>query len=1282
MDSSKFRTHHGQHSTTFTPAPTDRFLTIPQLHEFNAKHSPDHPLFVYNDDDGKEVVIDRARGWEGMRRASQLVWDRCKLCASSPDPTAQPLVIGILAVADTVSYMCATIGIMRLGFTPFPISPRNSAAAVAHLVEATGLNHMLVSPDSSMRRLSEEAAEMLGKDGIEFDVLPMVQFGELFPSDDQEALNLDAPVREFGAEEVALILHSSGSTAFPKPIKIRARTFVQWGYYLSFGEVDFCDLRLSLQTAPVFPRTILNVDQAATGVVLTCYKPSVPPVVPTPENFLASIVATRSDIAYGVPAFIEAWARDPENIPILQSLKAVIYGGAPLHPETGEKLAKAGVNVVPFYGATETGGIGVLVPKTKPTPDTVGYFTFSAHIDVVLRPQDGADDLFEPVFLESNPDLHSLNASTSIVNGHRAYETKDLVQRHPTVPHLWRVYGRTDDQIMLSTGEKTNPGPIEAILALDPHIAAALLFGRGKFQNGVLVQPAAAHAFDPRDTQRLDAFRDAIWPTVEKANAFAPSHSRLFKEMILTTRPSTPFEYTAKGSPRRHVSLGAYSGEIDALYADADADASLTDADSERVDADVDLRGAVRGVVARVMRRRVADDEDLFQAGCDSLQATWIRNSLSHAIRTTPTPTPAALPHDVVYTHPSVGALADFILGLQAGAAASGAGGNDGDADAAVREKVRQMEALVEKYTAGLDALVFCGEKTDDRSTDGENGSASASASENGTEHPGDTILITGTTGRLGSWVLSLLLQDASVRRVYALNRGGGEPLRARQRAAFARWGLDAGLLETARAALVEGDAADPRLGLRAGVYEEIRRTVTGIIINGWRVDFNVSLATNEPLLRGVRHLIALAQSAHAPVHLLFVSSVSVVRNLCLRPPAAERPLPSAHAAVGTGYSESKWVAERMLARVHTHPHVHSHSHTHIPPHEGIPPHTRTHTHIQPNTRTRTRATIVRVGQLAGDVGVGAGERGGDVDGARGDDLDAAHGSDVDIDATHESSIDGGTARGGWSGQEWVPALLRAGQVLGCLPLRDERVTWLPVDTAARALLELFRAPPPPNPPFPAPSPVSTPSTPPFPPHTPPHTPPHGHTPPHEETAPAPTHDHTQIFHLVHPRPARWDTLIARAAARLGGLPLVGYAEWVARLRRACAVEGAGAGEQGWEEGKHQEEEEHEREEGGKKQEEEPEKGKHEEQRKASNLGPAASLLAFFEAGAFGEDVRLDTARAAGRARAGRGGDGSPSPRSGHDVPSLGDRRTHAEVRAPNVPMHARARQRQGRARP
>lgn len=40
------------------------------------------------------------------------------------------------------------------------------------------------------------------------------------------------------------------------------------------------------------------------------------------------------------------------------------------------------------------------------------------------------------------------------------YATSDMIEFHPTRKGFFKVVGRVDDQIMLSTGEKTNPGPL------------------------------------------------------------------------------------------------------------------------------------------------------------------------------------------------------------------------------------------------------------------------------------------------------------------------------------------------------------------------------------------------------------------------------------------------------------------------------------------------------------------------------------------------------------------------------------------------------------------------------------------------------------------------------------------------------------------------------------------------------------------------------------------------------------------------------------------------------
>jgi hypothetical protein len=37
------------------------------------------------------------------------------------------------------------------------------------------------------------------------------------------------------------------------------------------------------------------------------------------------------------------------------------------------------------------------------------------------------------------------------------------------------------------------------------------MFGRGRFQNGVLIDPKPQFAFDPTDEAKLEEFRNLIW---------------------------------------------------------------------------------------------------------------------------------------------------------------------------------------------------------------------------------------------------------------------------------------------------------------------------------------------------------------------------------------------------------------------------------------------------------------------------------------------------------------------------------------------------------------------------------------------------------------------------------------------------------------------------------------------------------------------------------------------------------------------------------------------------
>ena len=123
-------------------------------------------------------------------------------------------------------------------------------------------------------------------------------------------------------------------------------------------------------------------------------------------------------------------------------------------------------------------------------------------------------------------------------------------------------------------------------------------------------------------------------PTVERLNAYAPQHSRLFKEvrlhifilnvrlsdisvqMIIVASPSKPFLYAAKMTPRRQAILKDYDEEINALYHGAE----------QRSQIDVPLPiewtsskslDYVRRITHKVMAKKVTDVVDIFQHGCD-----------------------------------------------------------------------------------------------------------------------------------------------------------------------------------------------------------------------------------------------------------------------------------------------------------------------------------------------------------------------------------------------------------------------------------------------------------------------------------------------------------------------------------------------------------------------------------------------------------------------------------------------------------------------------------------
>lgn len=182
--------------------------------------------------------------------------------------------------------------------------------------------------------------------------------------------------------------------------------------------------------------------------------------------------------------------------------------------------------------------------------------------------------------------------------------------------------------------------------------------------------------------------------------------------------------------------------------------------------------------------------------GMDSLLAVRLRAFILQLLKKAGVPN-QLVPRNLVYDYPTISSLADYITG-----AISSLHSDPTSADAP--SIASRVSALVDRYTSNLN------ERTWDASEQGD-----------GLEY----VVITGTTGSLGSFLLDQLLRRASVARVYCLNRKSDEDTVDRQLHGFRDKGIDTTLLEEAngkRAFFYDVDLSLPDLGLAKEDYEKV----------------------------------------------------------------------------------------------------------------------------------------------------------------------------------------------------------------------------------------------------------------------------------------------------------------------------------------------------------------------------------------------------------------------------------------------------------------------------
>jgi thioester reductase-like protein/acyl-coenzyme A synthetase/AMP-(fatty) acid ligase len=778
-------------------------------------------------------------------------------------------VVAFMGLNDEC-HTTAVIGLTKAGYTVLLPSPRNSEEHQSSLFEATGSRCLFY--DSGMER----QAEMVRSVRPETRTYRIPSFDELV----QQGKSL-GPFQgrcSTDQDDHVLIMHTSGSTGAPKPIPLTngflslldpSNAIIPPQGRQSANNVFAESHGKFFSTLPLYHvfgiismiRSIIAADN------LIMSSPDRPPNATAITAILRDAQPKAGAFA---PSLLEEICSTTDSLDVVAKIQHIFFGGGPLAHETGDKLCQL-THLQSIIGSTEAGFLPVLVHED---PSDWQYFEWSPGGGLVMEP---AGDGLSELAVKKGGDRRGKGIFYTFPDLDE-WRTNDLFAPHPEKPSLWTYKGRRDDVIVLSNGEKFNPVGFEKAVESHPLVRGAVVVGQARFQTALIMEPVWENLPDNMDPTGLV---DDLWPTIERINKANPSQGRVWKSMILIAKRNKPFTRAAKGSVIRKRTIKSYEKEIDALYGD---EASQDKLGKASPDADLNqtklfLRRAIEST-GLPFPQSASDDADFFGFGVDSLQVVALSKALTNAF--SETGHGQILPQ-VIYQNPTIGTLARYLRGDRNDTSASGAG----------KSREETMANLVEKYTADLSPSTRSAKPSSDEKR---------------------TVVLTGSTGSLGNYILQDLIASPLVSKVYCMNRSAGAAERNRE--SFEARGV---LADFAKVTFLQTDFAKDHFGLPLDLYNELLQSVDTFIHNAWAVDFNKTVASFEDThIAGTRRVVDFSIKSEHRAHIVFISSIAGVGNWSSTSPASERVpekiIEDHTVSLPQGYGESKHVTECILA--------------------------------------------------------------------------------------------------------------------------------------------------------------------------------------------------------------------------------------------------------------------------------------------------------------------------------------------------------------------------------
>ncbi|KAH9434705.1 hypothetical protein MCOR02_003670 [Pyricularia oryzae] len=756
--------------------------------------------------------------------------------SGAPHPKAFPTLAYV--GENNAVYLIFVIAAVKAGYKALFVSPQNSEETQLHLFQLTDCH--VIYHDAMFQR---SVQAWLGKrHGMTANLLAPLDFWLA----DEGAVAHFPYVRtaEEAEREPFVVLHTSGSTGPPQPIVVQ-HGLIMLGDKLhrlpvwNGSEPAVRGLARSRRNLTPMPFFHAGGLYTFFGFHVYWEKPVAFAITDEPltaDFILQQLAHAPADVdSISLPPLVlEELSTTDRGCEALGRMKFVFFGGGNLNEAAGKRLLDRGVVLQNSFGLTEYG----MLPfywQTNPQE----YQWLPIHSEVLgaeWRPVAGEDDVFELVIVRKD-DPSSIQGVFYTFPTLDEWSSGDLFKKHPTLPDHWKYHGRCDDLIVLSNGERLNPTAVENALNGHPKVRSAIVVGTMRSQPAVLIEPVS----HPSGTEEKEALLDEIWPLVLKANSELASHARISRQLILITNADKPFPRLANDAVHRVPSIKLYEPEVDELYRQAeagwkDAQCSLDLGSEERL-----LQSVCRLFQTLTYSTIIEPDTDSLSAGIDSDQVVNACRLLRSELRDkSKRINLQSITPKIIHAKPSARRLTAELWGQHIGSV------NPVTTDA---EASRAMSGLVAKYTQDLPEAPLI-KKPAARTSQ-------------------QTVVLTGSTGRLGAYLLDMLVADPAVGKILCLNRSRDG--RARQQRLDASRGLRTDLTGID---FLHADLARPDLGLGVEGYAQILADADRVVHAQWPADSNLALAAFEPHVRAVRNLADLCAGATRDVRLVLASTV------------------------------------------------------------------------------------------------------------------------------------------------------------------------------------------------------------------------------------------------------------------------------------------------------------------------------------------------------------------------------------------------------------------------